>query len=69
MKSALTILGFSLFVFGFISIILSMIGLQISFMRWIDDFGRLNGFIIKILMTFGGVILVYVLRTDTKEME
>ncbi len=69
MKSFLQILGFLLFVLGFVSIVLSMVGLKFSFLAWIDYLGRTPAFLVKIAMTFGGVILMYLLRIDPKEYD
>jgi hypothetical protein len=63
-KTTFTILGFLLFVFGFISLVLLLVGLQLSFLAFIDAGSRLTGFIIRLLMVFGGLVMVYLARTD-----
>lgn len=63
-KSLYTLLGFLLFMFGFLSLILSMIGLQFSFLTWPDAFGRLGGFVFRLLMILGGIVLVSLQQTD-----
>lgn len=59
MKSFYTVLGFLLFLFGILSIILNLVGLQFVFLTWIDNFGRLGAFILRIVMMLAGIILMY----------
>jgi predicted transcriptional regulator len=63
-KSIMTLIGFFLFLFGFLSIVLSMIGVQLVFMTWMDDLGRLAGFIIRMVMILAGIVLVALAQTD-----
>ena len=51
---------------GFLSLILSMIGIQLTFLVWLDNPGRLFGFVAKILMILVGFIMVYLTRSDFK---
>jgi hypothetical protein len=60
--TTLLILGFFLFFFGFIALILMLVGLQISFLTWIDHWGRTGGLVIRLLMVFGGLVLIYLTR-------
>lgn len=62
-NSILLIIGFLLFLFGFISLVLTLIGLRITFLSWIDDFGSGTGLVIRLVMIFGGIIIVYLTRT------
>lgn len=64
-RSLLTIIGFLLFFFGFLSMILYLFagGLKISFLSFIDHFGTVPAFIIRLFMIFGGMVLFYVSRT------
>jgi len=59
----LMLLGFLLFLFGFISLVLTLVGLRLSFLSWIDEIGPGVGITIRILMIFGGVIIVYLTRS------
>ena len=61
--SAFLILGFLLFLFGFIALVLMLVGLQISFLAFIDYWGRTPGLVIRLLMVFGGVVIVYLARS------
>ncbi|MFZ2900050.1 MAG: hypothetical protein WA004_15590 [Saprospiraceae bacterium] len=63
-KTLLTVGGFLLFTFGFLSLVLSMIGVQLAFLAWLDKIGALFAFIIRILMVLAGIILVALAQTD-----
>ena len=65
-KSILTLIGFLLFVFGFLSIVLSMIGVQLAWLAWLDIPGPLFGFLCRIGMILAGIILVILIQTDWK---
>ena len=68
-KTALTVLGFLLAGLGFLSIVLSLVGLGFSYLSWLNYFGKGTAFLIKILMTFGGFILIYIAQTDWEKEE
>lgn len=68
MKKAIwVIVGFLLFIFGFVSLVLSLIGLKLTFLTWIDAPSNVFGFIVRILMIVGGVVIVYLNMTDWRE--
>lgn len=56
------ILGFLLFVLGFLGLVLMLVGLQFSFLAFIDHWGRTIGLAIRLVMIFGGVAMVYLAR-------
>jgi hypothetical protein len=56
------ILGLLLFLFGFVALVLLLIGARISFLAFIDAGGATLGLVIRLLMIFGGLMLVYVFR-------
>lgn len=60
----LSLVGFILAGLGFLAIILSMIGVQFSFLLWLNQLGQLWSFLIKILMIIAGIILVYIAQSD-----
>ncbi len=60
MKTALTIIGFLLFAVGLLALILSLVGLKLSYLTWIDASSRGLGLVIRLIMIFGGVSLMYV---------
>ena len=63
-KNIFTLIGFLLFVIGFLSLIFLLIGAQISFLTWIDVPGRLFGFVMRLVMIIGGIVTVVLVRTD-----
>lgn len=63
-KSILTITGFLLFLFGFLALVLSAIGLQFAWLVWIDKIGPTFGFLCKLGMILAGIILVVIAQTD-----
>jgi hypothetical protein len=63
-KGILSLVGFLLAGIGFIAIILSLIGAQLSFLTWIDELGRLTGFLIKIGLILLGIIIIYLTQND-----
>ena len=60
----LTVLGFLLAGTGILALVLSLIGIQLSFLTWIDSPGRLFGFLTRIFITLVGFILIYLTQTD-----
>ncbi len=58
-KGIATLIGFILVGLGFLGVILSMIGIQFSFLTWIDGAGPLVGFIARLLMIIIGFIIIY----------
>lgn len=63
-KPLLTALGFILAGSGLLSLVYQIIGLKLSWLVWIDSFGGLNGLAIRLAFIFGGIVLIYVTRTD-----
>lgn len=58
-KGITALAGFVMAGLGFLSIILSMIGLKFSFLMWIDAPGSLFGFVVKITMILAGFVIIY----------
>jgi len=67
-KGLWVLLGFVFIAVGILSIILSMVGLQFTFLTWIDFAGKLWGFLIKIIMVMAGFIIMYLNLTNWKEI-
>ncbi len=63
-KGLYKLLGFTLFIFGFTSLVLQMVGVQWAFLTFLEIPGRLFAFIFKIFMVLAGLILVVVANTD-----
>jgi len=70
MKKALWLTtGFLLFILGFSSLVLSIVGVKIAFLTWLDVLGGLFGLIAKILMIVVGIVIVYLTSTDWRAEE
>jgi hypothetical protein len=61
------IFGFILFVLGVISLVLILIGGNLSYLTWIDRPGTPQGIIIRILMIGGGLVMAYMALNPTSE--
>ena len=59
-------IGFILFILGFVALVLSIIGAQLSFLTWLDSPSRLFGLIMKLGMILSGIVIVVLARTDWK---
>lgn len=68
-RAVYTFIGFLLFLFGFMALALSLVGVQLSFLTWIDAPGKLFGFVIRLLMILAGIVIVVLTRTDWREEE
>ena len=60
--TVILVLGFLIFMLGFLSLVLLLVGARLSFLGWIDSGGPLLGLVVRLLMTFGGLALVYIYR-------
>lgn len=67
-KGIYTLIGFLLFIIGGTALVLSLVGVKLSFLLWIDAAGGLLGFIIRIVMMIGGVVIA-VLSTGNWQEE
>ena len=68
-KAKKSLIGFLLFIIGGLALVLSLIGVQLSYLTWIDSPSPLLGFVIRLLMILGGIVIVVLARTDWKEDE
>lgn len=66
-RAIYTTIGFLLFTIGMMALVLSLVGVQLSFLTWIDKPGRLFGFVIRLIMILSGVVIVVLTRTDWRE--
>lgn len=58
--------GFLIAGIGFVALILSLVGLQLSFLTWIDAPGRLFGFVMRLVFIIIGMVLIVLAQTDFK---
>lgn len=63
-KQWITLIGFILFAIGFLSIVLSIVGLNFSFLSFIEKPGKTFAFVVKLILLFAGFIMFYLGRMD-----
>lgn len=63
-KGLFTLIGFLLFLYGMLALVLTLIGAQLTFLTWLDSFGAGIGFVAKVVMVIVGLVLVYIARSD-----
>lgn len=66
-KGLLLLLGFVLFILGITSIIMSLVGVRWVFLGWLEWGGALLAFVLKIIMSISGVLLIIFARTDWEQ--
>jgi len=59
-----TVIGMSFLIFGLLSLILSVAGLQFSYMTFLDAGGKGLGLILRLIIMFSGVLITAISRTD-----
>ena len=69
MKGIYSLIGFLLFVGGVLALVLSLVGVKLWPLVWIDHWGALAGLVIRFLMILLGLLLVYLARSDWKNQE
>jgi len=63
------IIGFLLFVCGMLSLVLILIGANLSYLTWIDKPGSPRGILIRLLMIGGGLVISYLALNPPKDDE
>jgi hypothetical protein len=63
-KAIYSVIGFILFVLGFLALVLQMVGVQIAFLTWLDSWGGGTGLFLRILMIIVGLVIVIVTRSN-----
>ena len=66
-KGLLTLFGFILVGIGFLTLILSLIGIQLSFMTWMEKAGPLTALLLRLGLIMSGFIMIYLVRTNLQE--
>ena len=68
-RPVITLLGYILFLFGCISIILGFIGLSFTPLAFIDELNPLASFLTKLSLILIGFIIFYMSRVPREEEE
>lgn len=68
-KTVITTIGFLLAGIGFLALVLSLVGVKLSFLVWLDRPGALFGFVAKLVMIIAGLVMIYMGKTDLEQEE
>lgn len=68
-RGLFVLLGFILAAIGLLSIVLTLIGVQFTFLRFIEGFGQLIAFLIKLCFVVVGFVMMYIAGTDAEGKE
>ncbi len=68
-RTLLLTTGFFLAGTGILSLLLSFVGVQFSFLSWMDQIGLLFSFVMKMMFILIGFILMVLSQTDFKEQD
>lgn len=68
-STRLTVVGFILFILGFFSLALNLVGVDLAILRWVSDLGALPSFLIRMGMVVVGVVFIFVGQTDWEKEE
>ena len=66
-KGVWSLIGFLLIIIGITALVLSVVGVQLSFLTWIDKPGKLIGFLVRLMMIMSGFIIIVLTRTDWQQ--
>lgn len=67
MKGILSLVGFLMFSTGIVGLVLSLVGVRLSVLSFIESANPMLGFLFKLFLCVAGIILVIVARTDWKK--
>jgi hypothetical protein len=65
----ITTIGFLLAGVGFLALVLSLVGVKLSYLVWLDRPGALFGFVAKLVMIIAGLVMIYMGKTDLEQEE
>ena len=68
-KTAWTIVGFVLFSTGMLALVLTLVGVELVFLNWLNELNALLSFLVKIALVVAGVVVVALARTDWEQSE
>lgn len=68
-STTITVVGFLLFFFGLVSILLNLVGVDIFFLSWLYSIGVGFSFAVRLTAIVGGIVLIYLGQTDWEREE
>jgi hypothetical protein len=63
-KGLITTVGFLFFILGASGVVLSLVSVRLAILVWMDAFGGLLGFILKLVMMIAGIVLAVLANTN-----
>lgn len=66
MKTFFTAFGIITCLLGFFALVLSLVGVKLSYLLFIDKMGPLTGFVIRMTMIVIGMVIVVLAQTNWK---
>ena len=69
LRTIMMIIGFLLFVCGMLSLVLILIGANLSYLTWIDKPGSPRGILIRLFMIGGGLVISYLALNPPRDDE
>lgn len=63
-RTLFLVVGFLFAGVGLLSILLTLVGVQFSFLAWMNNLGPLLSFVLKIVLTITGFVLLVLSQTD-----
>jgi hypothetical protein len=67
LRTVFIIIGFLLFILGVLSLVLILVGANLSYLAWIDKPGSPRGILIRIFMIGGGLVMCYMALNPPEE--
>lgn len=62
-KATSSIIGFTLFMLGMLALVLQLVGVQLIFLTWLDNWGGGIGFLLRLIMIIVGLVIIIVTRS------
>ncbi len=63
-RSIMSLVGFAMFAVGFLSLIFMLVNVSFTFLAFLDKIEGPLGLVVKIVLMFGGMIILYLSKTD-----
>ena len=63
-RSIMSLVGFAMFAVGFLSLIFMLINVSFTFLAFLDKIEGQFGLVVKLILMFGGMIILYLSKTD-----
>jgi len=63
-KGFFTLIGIIFIGLGFLSMILSLIGVRFTFLAFLENYGRLASLLFKIFLVMGGIIMIALVQDN-----